>query len=348
MLLWFDGFGYYSTSQIGQVWDTTSGDQSISAGRFGNGLQHNGSPNASISTKIFGGSLTTLIVGFAFKINSWNNQGDPFMLFGEEGIWHLEIGLSDNPTNHLLIGRNVASGGPILMTSTTTFDPGIWHFVELKMIIHDTTGSLQLKIDDGYIENQTLSNLDTRNGGTPKIDRIAFGQGNNQSPGNVYSVIMDDLYICDTTGSVNNDFLGDCSVVTAVANGNGNSSQWVGSDGNSTDNYLLIDELSPSDSDYVVSSTVGNKDTYTFEDLNTEGNPTIQGVKINLRAARLDAGVRQIRSIARLSATEVEGPDQTTLLNTKYYSDIRETKPGGGSWAVSDFNSTEFGVKVST
>ena len=55
----------------------------------------------------------------------------------------------------------------------------------------------------------------------------------------------DDLYICDGTtvpGEPVNDFLGDVRVDTLYPNGNGNSSQWVGQDANSTDNYLNVDD----------------------------------------------------------------------------------------------------------
>jgi hypothetical protein len=70
------------------------------------------------------------------------------------------------------------------------------------------------------------------------------------------------------------------------------------------------------------------------------------GVQILPYAKKTDAGTRSIKTIARLSATEVDGPEQFLASAYGYLSDIREAKPGGGAWTISDVNSAEFGVKV--
>jgi hypothetical protein len=63
-------------------------------------------------------------------------------------------------------------------------------------------------------------------------------------------------------------------------------------------------------------------------------------------AAKTNAGVRSIASVARLSGTEVDSSDKALSVSYAYLPDIRETKPGGGAWSISDVNSAEFGVKV--
>jgi hypothetical protein len=152
----------------------------------------------------------------------------------------------------------------------------------------------------------------------------------------------------DGTGSSpKNGYFGDIKVPALVPNGNGNASQLLGSDGNSTDNYLHVDELSPdSDTTYVESSTVTNKDTYTYQDL-TSASGTIYAVNVLPYARKTDAGARSIRTLARLSGTEVDNGTDLVLGSSYVYHDtMYEEKPGGGDWTVSDLNSTEFGVQV--
>jgi hypothetical protein len=120
----------------------------------------------------------------------------------------------------------------------------------------------------------------------------------------------------------------------------------AGSDGNSTNNYLLVDEATPNDdTDYVSSATPGDKDTYAYSNMNATAG-TVFGVQPVPAARKDDAGARSIVTIARLSGTEVDGPVKTMATTYAYYADMRETKPGGGSWSISDVNSAEFGVKI--
>jgi hypothetical protein len=157
---------------------------------------------------------------------------------------------------------------------------------------------------------------------------------------------FDDLYVCDGTGSAPaNDFLGDCRVEAIFPSGNGNSSVLVGSDGNSTDNYLLVDEAAPNTTDYVESSTVTDKDTYAYGNL-AATTGTVFGVQPVPFAAKTDAGTRSIVSVARVSATEVDSAAKTLSTTYTYYPDVREAKPGGGAWAIGDVNGAEFGVKI--
>jgi len=107
-----------------------------------------------------------------------------------------------------------------------------------------------------------------------------------------------------------------------------------------------VDETTPNDdTDYVESGTAGDKDTYTYTNL-TPTAGTVYGVQILPYVRKTDAGARSIKSIARHSGTEVDGPEQVLGTSFVYARDIREAKPGGGAWSISDVNGAEFGVKV--
>lgn len=140
----------------------------------------------------------------------------------------------------------VATGAKVLSTSG-------WDLVEIRIKIADSGGIIQTKVNG--IDDINYSG-DTKPSTATNISFIQFfGNGH----------VFDDIAINDTSGAVDNSWCGDGHVIALVPNVNGDLSQLTGSDGNSTDNYLLVDETpSNSDTDYVEGSTVDEKDLYNL------------------------------------------------------------------------------------
>jgi hypothetical protein len=235
---------------------------------------------------------------------------------------------------------SVRRGGTVVLgTGTKQLQASTWYYVELHLVLSDTVGVVHLKVDN--VTDISLTNQDTINSGAT-AEKFTLGEG-----GAIFH--YDDFYVCDGTGAApTNTFLGDVRVEALYPNGNGASSQWVGQDANSTDNYLLVDETaSDDDTTYVESSTVGNKDTYAYGNL-TPATGTVYAVQILPWAKKTDAGSRSIVTVARLSAgTEADSAAITLPSSYTYVAqDIRETKPGGGAWSITDVNDAQFGVKV--
>ena len=218
---------------------------------------------------------------------------------------------------------------------------GTWHYIEVKVKIADSGGTIELR-QDGVTRLSYAG--DTQNGGVANVDRIAWS-----SRINGLNYRIDDIYILNEQGSLNNDFLGDTRCYPLYPNGNGNYSQLVGSDGNSTDNYLLVDESpAPSSADYVGSATPGDKDTYTFEDMPVSVG-TVRGVETRVFAAKTDTGTKQVRALIRRSATDANGVDHA-LADSAYvtFQDMWEQDPhaGPGAWTITNVNGSEFGAEV--
>ena len=121
----------------------------------------------------------------------------------------------------------------------------------------------------------------------------------------------------------------------------------MGSDSDSTDNYLLVDDTTPDDdTTYVGSNTVGDKDLYDYGSISATSG-TIYAVKPMLYARKDDSGSRSICSVVKESGgTEEDGPDQSIGQTYQYWNDIRTQTPSGGDWGVSDVNGMTAGVKV--
>jgi hypothetical protein len=334
MLVFCDSFDHYTDkSQKGWV---SSGVLGITAGagRFGNGLR-GGFWDHNAVNQLLGGARTTLIVGVAVRWSGTPTVSPSLITLQLAGAEQISLRL--NSTQQLVISR----AGTTLATGTTVLLNNVWHYLEFKVFIADSGGTAAVRLNG--VPEVSVSSADTKGQTGTGADQVRLGGTTSQSITNDW----DDFYVCDDTGTVNNDFLGDVRVEAIFPNGNGNSSQLVGNDGNSTDNYLLVDEAAPnSDTDYVETATVGNKDTYAFANL-TPTTGTVYAVAVYPFARKTDTGPRQIVSVARLSGTETDGPTKTLAMSYQYHGDIRESKPGGGAWTIADVNSAEFGIKVS-
>lgn len=243
-------------------------------------------------------------------------------------------------------GTSASAGTVLISAIPNKWFPQSWHYVEFGAKIHDTTGWVELRQDGVTIGR---FDGDTRHTGSVDglIDQVHFVQLGG-APNQYW---IDDVYILNEQGSVNNTWLGDTRCFPLYPNGNGTSSTPLsGSDGNSTDNFLLVDEAgSPVTTDYVFSTVDGDQDTYTFQDLPVTLG-TIRGVEVRMHAAKDDTGTKQVRSITRRSSTDSFGPDHVLAAIPLWqtHHDIQELDPhaGPGAWTITNVNATEWGVEV--
>lgn len=340
-LRFIDSFDHYLSGSLLRKWDATrnTSPSAFITGRFGSGWN----AQERWTRKDFADSQATWIMGGAWQFGNGNGfdptLNEAFMGVLDSGT--LQCDLRYNAAaKQLYVTRGGTQLGSAFSFSPTHLQ---WYFIEFKTTIDNTAGIAVVRIDGTTVINLSGQDTQVTTNATGNMIRIGSHQENGTNR------TLDDFYICDGTGSApTNDFLGDIRIQARLPNGNGTTNNMVGSDGNSTDNYLLVDDPQASvddDTTYTESSTVGDKDLYTYEDL-TPASGTVYGVQILPLARKTDAGTRSIVSVARLSATETDGSVQTLGTTYQYFHDIRETKPGGGAWAISDVNSAEFGWKV--
>lgn len=335
MLLFCDSFDHYATADAPvKGWALSGTSISASTGRNSTASLRSANDNFAADWTL-PSAIASVVIGFSWYRYS-NSNAVIILRDAVSGVDHLQF--KKNAGGFIEVRRGV--NGTVLATGTHQLLNTVAYYIEIKATIHDSTGAVDVHVNE--VSDISISGQDTRNGGLASVDQLRFGFAADNSVG---GVDYDDMYVCDTTGSVNNDFLGDVRVEALFPNGNGNTSNLVGSDGNSTDNYLLVDETAPNTTDYVESSTVSDKDTYAYTNL-TPTSGTVKGVQILSYARKTDAGTRSIATIARHSGTEVDSSNFTLSTSYAYFRDIRETKPGGGAWSISDVNGAEFGVKV--
>lgn len=163
-------------------------------------------------------------------------------------------------------------------------------------------------------------------------------------------VVVDDLAVNDTAGSVNNSWAGDGTIALILPNANGDSSQWVGSDGNSTDNYLLVDDNPANDAtDYVSTTLSSQKDLYNLASMPAlAAGGTIITVQPFFIGLRMDAGVvTALQPGIKSGTTESWGTAQNlTTAYAAYRGTIHETDPNtGAAWTEAAVNALQAGVQ---
>lgn len=218
-----------------------------------------------------------------------------------------------------------------------------YKMIEVEVVFHASAGTVTVKVADTTV--LTLTGQNTAPSGTAQANRFRLLMRGN------LAARLDDLYINDDSGSApENTFFGESFVVESIIpNGNGNSSQWVGSDGNSTDNYLLVDDTGNNDTDYVKSGTLNDLDTYAMSNL-SNATGTIIGANHYFVARKDDVATRTIASAIRTNSTNYVSANNKTMVGTyAAFVENRLLNPDTSlRFTVSEINALEVGQKVTT
>ena len=341
MLRFLESFDHYTAGWASVFGKWQDGGNAFGNSGFGAGRTGNAWLNSDSDRSIFRDFTDedTWILGFAFykagvlgHIAGWY---DPIA-----GDWQATLAMDGLGR---LVLRQGFLGGTVLGTGPTSMASGTYNYVEWKLEIGNAADS-EVRLN-GEVEIN-VTGVDTQNTANAFARRLYLGGFN----GGLGSRHYDDVYLLDdvdsgVVGAPNNDFWGDTRVECEFADGNGNSSQLVGSDADSTDNYLLVDEATPdSDTTYVEGGTP-DKDTYAYSNL-TPSAGTVHGMQIIPLARKTDAGTRKICSVTRLGTSEQDSADKILTSGYVYLPDCRDGDPDGDQWTITSVNAMEAGVKV--
>lgn len=330
-LLFCDSFDHYTTdAETLAKYDsigTTSQVSITSGGRLGNRLRltGGGSSFGHVSKYVLPG-VSTIVVGGAYM---FDGVGQPFLNLyeGADATLHLDVGRDS--FGRIFVRR---AGSTTLGTGTTIIPVGTWVHIEVKAVIHDTTGSVVVKVDG--ITELNLTNVDTRNGGTGIIESVRWRCPVNNGSGNFY---LDDAWIDSATQH------GDVRVACLLPDGAGSSTNFTPSAGS---NYQNADDATPDeDTTYNASSTAGQKDSYALGALPTSG--AVKGVQVIARLRKDDAGSRTARPILVSGGVQGNGTTRSVSDSYTWHRDTFDTNPnGGGAWSAAAVNALEAGAEL--
>ena len=295
----------------------------IQTGRFGGGAMRAAYVDGGIG--FFPSPLSgTLVLGFAV-LPSTNAYSATMVNFGLARLKILAGGglalhRSDNDTQ-------------IAVSSSIIWPTGnVWRYLEIKYTT--STGACEVRVDGVSVLTGTLPTTST-------VSSVSYpNQPNGQC-----QFLIDDIYVVDTTGSRNNDYLGDVRVNTLLPTADGTYQDMTPSTG--TAHYSLVNEVSPNTTNYVSSAIAGTKDSYQFADLGS-GTGGVFGLRVTSYAHKDSTGTAGLRNIARVNGADYDGANIAPLsVSWTATSEMWENNPAtGAQWEASDINSAEFGVKT--
>jgi hypothetical protein len=244
-----------------------------------------------------------------------------------------QVGVYADSYGNLRLQRN----GTVLVTAVNkpTWRTNAWNFLELKGTINSTTGYAEVRL----------------NGQT-----ILTYSGNTQASGNASANIirwnigfasfthmwLDDIYVCDGAGTVNNDFLGDVRI-QAIFPALAAVSQFTAS-GASADVLCVKEHAEDGDTTFIYTAAGGVADSFDYDQISgLAGN--VPGIYLRAIARKDDAGTRIIAPIVVSSAATGVGP-QGSLSNSYVSTDaIFEKDPNGNiAWTIAAVNAAQLGV----
>ena len=335
-LLFCDGFDHYATADLSKKYTTVTGSPTISAAagrRSTGGLTSGNTQNVTKTVT----ATASFVIGAAVIFSALPGASVAIISLLDAGT--LQCDLRVNVDGTLSVTRN----GTVLTNGTSTHVLVTGSYIEFKVTIADSIAADSCKVRVNGVDIITVATgQDTKNTANATANQVKLGQA---AAGGFGSLVFDDFYICDQSGSTNNNFLGDVRIDTIFPNADGNYLQFTPSTG--TDHYALVDETTPNTTDYNDGSTVGDRDSYALQNLTALTSQTVYGVQVNMAILKDDAGAKSASTMVRSSGTNGDGASAALGTSQTYVSQVYETDPNGSiAWTETTVNAMEAGCKV--
>jgi hypothetical protein len=322
---------------------------------YGTGGHHNQQANSSST-----GSINTVVVRTgraSMRLDSSQNFGRVVSVSGSTVVvgmgvyfaahlatnlqWRLNangsgaFGLSVETDSVGRLRVLAPNGGAPIWTDTDTQPTGTWLYLELKVNNQSSaTGSWTLRRNGQVL--QTQSSVVTLASGSHVIDGMSAQAASGQT------IWLDDIYICDGSGSSLNDFLGPVRSRTLLPTANAS----VAMTPNTGANWDAVNDTTPDDdTTYVSAATAPLTDRYTLADLPPEAS-IIRAVRSIYRARKEDAATVELRSVLLSGATETTGAARALDTAYAYYTDYFPTDPNtAAAWTPAAVDALTAGVR---
>jgi len=313
------------------IYGTPDGD--LIAGRGGHGLglriQDADANNKIWLTRFDASQSDTWIVGFAMKTAPFTTG--LITVFASSDSAQISL--------YLIEGCLMACGTswPDPEACNKVLKPNRWYYIEIKMYHHNTAGTIEVHIDGTAVYSTT--GRDTQHADYTPGSFMLGGVDNN--------IAFDDIYVCDDTGSDNNDFLGPIKVETLRPNGDDGSQNWSPSSG--ANHYELVNSSNLWQvTDYVEANGANVDDIWTYPNL-SKINATIHGVQAIASAWSDSSMPRPLQHICvsgntYYSATRGLGIEKDYPM--PHDDAVWENDPDtANAWTANGINSASFGIR---
>ena len=282
-------------------------------------------------------TTTKLAASCYFYRNGADTGHNTFAFIGLDGILGQTTVVADI-IGYIKIQSGTLGGTTLASTVAPVVFPGFWYHIEVKLTCTTNSSANDCQVWlNGVLVLSLGSGLSTRGGtsNTRYTGLTVYGS----------SVYVDDLIVYDWS-SGDSPPMGQCRVTNLSPNGNGTTSDFLGSDADSTNNYLLVSDIPINTATYTGSSASG-LDLYAMANLSTTP-ASIIGVQVSSIMTKTDVGAIIVRNVIRSGGTNYSGADCVVTPSYQQFSDRWIIDPNTSSnWTVSSVNAIEAGVSLS-
>lgn len=350
-----DSFDHYATNDFLKKWDYSGGYfwgniyisssyHDIPTRRSGTKYMFTGDQWAEkdIVDTVTGLDIYTFVVGFACHYQT----GCPTMdvsLMNYSRSTQIRINVSSD-------GKvKIYRGGTLLQETPQDYvSPNTWFHIEAKVVLHDTNGSYEVRLNEVNVLSGSGINTLGASGGVAKI-RLGGG-GYHQGYGAYDDFFLMDGNASDDPANPNNDFIGDCRIDCIYPNAAGTYTQYTPSEGA---NYENVDDgtvAGGGDIDdnvtYNEATTIDMKETYNMDSTLSIETP-IYAITANSCCRKTDAGKRYFKQLTISGATSDLSEEKHLTDNYKVYQKPLDINPNDSeAWEEADINAIESGTQI--
>lgn len=302
---WCDGFGRYGSDESkmlngssSQAWAEVANSFSFSTANPRTGsraLRLGGGTGAAICRRVFGAALEEVYVGFAINVASLPTTETAGTTGGGLGGFILGEFKDQSNARHLRLmlgtdgGIELRRDYTVLARTAPIIGAGAYQHIEIYARASTENGAVEVRVDE--VAKINLTGINTVATSNVEFSQFAFGRELNCFGPS--STDYADFFCNDTVddGSGCNTFIGDCKSGTLMVDSDTAQADFALSAGSV--GYELIDEVPPSDSDYIEEADTTGQSNFGFAD--TPANLTeILTARPFDRAQKDDAGTATI------------------------------------------------------
>lgn len=349
-LLWLEGFeANVDNLDYTRKYESYSNNLfAMNAGRWGGlGIRANASPGTEFRTPNLG-NKSNAVMGCNIFIREGTIVAAQKLFALIDGV-NEQIALYWITTTTGQIQFQIKRGSTIVGTTSNFWANNWWLLVEWKVVL-DTTGSNgSVEIRVNGISELLITGIDTTNVASLVWNRAYFA-ASSASAANPFTV-LDDIYVLDSSGAKNNDWLGEHAIEASAPSGAGNRNQWesgplVGQPHHSMVNEQTIDD----DSSFLfIHNTDDNKvELFVWSDLTFLTDP-IYGFFLEYDL-RMDTGGQDNVQPKFRNGGGTEAAGTAVTINQvgayKKFIEIFENDPTiSAAWTVANWNAMQVGLE---
>jgi len=376
-LRWLEGWETCTTEEIhlARIYEVLSGTVGLAIdGANEDAGEAISSGLLEVTTYPLVGSVqNSWIIGLAFRANDAvqiNNTAIPYVAIANGDGEQVRFEFVDaDPTSSKPGGNyykiRVMRGATELASCDQRFHVSVevedWIYFEFKVTIDNSSGSFagrwqyarkpasNVGAPFTLTWDAASSSVDTQEQTSTGGDRFTLSMNSGSASD---AVATDDIYVADSTGSKNNDYIGKIIIEAQKPSGDGNTTDWQLADAAST--QVAWDETTTAvdDDARVMSDTTSQVHLATVDALvaMTGANTTIVGIRNDIIAHMETSGDLDIAHIWRkTTGTPAETNSGSVNVDSTTYrgsSVVLEDDPNTATdWDIADLNSYQYGVR---